>query len=100
MIYCQGCGKEMHESAQACPSCGAPAAGTNTTGGKSKVVAGILAIFLGAFGIHRFYLGNIGLGILYLLFFWTGIPGIAAFIEGLVFLCGDEQKFNAKYNQR
>ncbi|BBG30716.1 MULTISPECIES: TM2 domain-containing protein [Zymobacter] len=99
MIYCQGCGKEMHESAQACPSCGAPSTGA-TTGGKSKVVAGILAIFLGAFGIHRFYLGNIGLGILYLLFFWTGIPGIVAFIEGLVFLCGDEQKFNAKYNRR
>lgn len=99
MIYCQGCGKEMHESAQTCPSCGAPRVGT-ATGGKSKVVAGILALFLGGLGVHRFYLGNIGLGILYLLFCWTGIPAMVAFIEGLVFLCGDEQKFDAKYNRR
>src|SRR5690554_3028666 len=38
---------------------------------KSKTTAGLLAIFLGAFGIHKFYLGRTGMGILYLLFCWT-----------------------------
>lgn len=99
MIYCQGCGKEIHESALACPSCGAPNKNAPSADTKSKIVAGVLALFLGGFGIHRFYLGNIGLGILYLLFCWTMIPGVIAFIEGIVFLCCDEQKFNAKYNR-
>lgn len=99
MIYCQGCGKEMHESAQACPSCGAPNANA-LTGNKSRVVAGVLALLVGCFGVHHFYLGNIGRGILYLLFFWICIPGIIAFIEGIVFLCGSDQAFNAKYNRR
>lgn len=40
---------------------------------KSKPVAVSLAIFLGAFGAHKFYLGNSRTGLLYLLFSWTGI---------------------------
>jgi TM2 domain-containing membrane protein YozV len=35
---------------------------------KNKVVAGLLAIFVGGLGIHKFYLGKVGQGILYLLF--------------------------------
>lgn len=41
---------------------------------KSKTTAIVLCFFLGGFGIHRFYLGQTGLGILYLIFFWTFIP--------------------------
>ena len=96
MIYCHACGKEMHESARACPSCGAPNA--RALAAKSNVVAAALAFFLGAFGIHHFYLGNTGRGILYLLFFWTVIPGLVAIIEGIVYLCGNAQTFNEKYN--
>jgi len=58
MFYCRGCGKEIHESAETCPSCGAPQNITAPGGGKSKVVAALLALFLGALGIHRFYLGQ------------------------------------------
>lgn len=43
-------------------------------GGKSQLVALLLCIFLGVLGIHRFYLGYTGLGIMYLLFFLLGIP--------------------------
>ena len=68
--------------------------------GKSKVAAGILGIFLGGIGVHKFYLGHVGLGIVYLLFCWTGIPAIVGFIEGIVYLCSDEQKFQAKYVRR
>ena len=48
---------------------------------KSAVVALLLAIFLGGIGGHKFYLGNIVLGILYLVFCWTGIPSIVALVE-------------------
>ncbi|WP_064468002.1 TM2 domain-containing protein [Lederbergia galactosidilytica] len=51
---------------------------------KNKVVAGLLGIFLGGFGVHKFYLGQIGLGVVYLLFCWTTIPGIIGFIEGII----------------
>lgn len=64
---------------------------------KSKIVAGILAILLGGLGVHKFYLGRIGLGILYLLFCWTYIPAIIALVEGIIYLTSSEQKFYDKY---
>ena len=66
---------------------------------RNKVVAGLLGIFLGNFGIHKFYLGKNGQGVLYLVFCWTGIPGIVGFIEGIVYLAMSEQDFNQKYNE-
>ena len=65
---------------------------------REKTTAGIFALLLGAFGVHRFYLGQTGLGILYLLFFWTLIPGVAAFIDGIIFLTETDESFNQKYN--
>jgi len=59
MVFCRGCGKEIHESAVSCPHCGA-AQGAPSKEVKSKVVAGVLALFLGGLGIHRFYLGSGG----------------------------------------
>lgn len=64
---------------------------------KSKTTAGILAILLGGFGIHKFYLGKIFTGILYMLFCWTYIPSIIGFIEGIVYLTSSEEKFYRKY---
>ncbi len=65
---------------------------------KSKTTAGIFALFLGGIGVHRFYLGQVGLGVLYLLFCWTFIPAVVALIDGIIFLTMDDQKFNAKFN--
>lgn len=65
---------------------------------KSKIAAGVLAFFAGGFGIHRFYLGEIGKGILYAIFFWTGIPFLIAFIDAIIFLTMDDEDFNYKYN--
>jgi hypothetical protein len=62
--------------------------------------AGILALVLGFIGAHKFYLGAWGWGLLYLMFFWTWIPAIIAFIEGIVYLTMDEGQFNLKYNLR
>ena len=62
------------------------------------MTAGLLAIFVGYFGAHKFYLGQIGIGVVYLLFCWTGIPGIIALIEGIILLTMSDEEFNAKYN--
>ncbi|MEA4931863.1 MAG: TM2 domain-containing protein [Anaerolineaceae bacterium] len=48
---------------------------------KNPTTALVLALLLGAFGAHKFYLNQIGMGILYLVFCWTGIPSIISFIE-------------------
>ena len=42
----------------------------------NKLAYVLLAFFVGSFGIHKFYAGKTGMGIVYLLFCWTGIPGI------------------------
>jgi TM2 domain-containing membrane protein YozV len=61
---------------------------------RDEVVGVLLALFLGGFGIHHFYLGRVGLGILYLCFCWTGIPAILGFIE-CFFMPGRVRIYNA-----
>jgi TM2 domain-containing membrane protein YozV len=48
--------------------------------GKSTTTGTLLAIFLGGFGAHRFYLHD-NLGLFYLLFFWTFIPSALGLVE-------------------
>lgn len=48
---------------------------------KDEVIGVLLALFLGVFGLHHFYLRRNGLGILYILISWTGISAILGFIE-------------------
>lgn len=97
-VFCRGCGATIHESASTCPKCGAlQSSGILGTGQKSRIVAAILAFFLGAIGGHKFYLGQNGLGFLYLIFFWTFIPAIIAFIEGIIYLTMSDADFARKY---
>lgn len=65
---------------------------------KDKTTTGILALFLGGLWVHKFYLWNSGIWILYLLFCWTFIPSIIWIIEGIIFLSMSENEFNKKYN--
>ena len=67
---------------------------------KSKIAAGLLGIFLGGIGVHKFYMGKIVMGILYLLFCWTGIPAIVGFIEGIIYLCSNDENFQLKNHVR
>jgi TM2 domain-containing membrane protein YozV len=60
---------------------------------KDEVVGVLLAVLLGHFGAHRFYMGEIGLGLLYLAFCWTGIPTILGFIE-CFFMPGRVREYN------
>lgn len=66
---------------------------------KSKVVAGILGILLGAWGIHRFYLGHTKIGVIQIIvtFFTFGIGSLWGFIEGIMILVGaDPFKVDAR----
>ncbi len=54
----------------------------------------LLALFLGGLGAHKFYMGHIGLGVLYLLFFWTFIPAIVALVE-IFLMPGRVRKYNS-----
>ena len=67
---------------------------TKTNG---KLAAGLLGIFLGTIGAHKFYLGQTGWGIVYLLFSWTLIPSIVGIIEGIVYLTMNKENFDRKY---
>ena len=62
-----------------------------------KVVAALLAFFLGGIGIHKFYLGRTAQGLVYLFFCWTFIPSIFAFVETIIYLCMDDDAFQEKY---
>lgn len=66
---------------------------------KNKSAAIILCFFFGGFGIHKFYLGENLAGVLYLLFFWTFIPTLIAFVEFFMLIFISDVDFNIKYNQ-
>lgn len=73
---------------------------TNSThGSRSRVVAALFAFFLGSFGIHKFYLGKVGQGIIYLLFCWTCIPAVLGFIEGIIYLTMSDVAFDREYSE-
>ncbi len=69
-----------------------------TTARKDKNVAALLALFFGGIGAHKFYLGQPGWGIIYLLFFWTFIPSIAAVIEFILLAVMDQEAFDRRFN--
>ena len=57
---------------------------------KSKIAAGLLGIFLGGFGVHRFYLGFTKIGIIQIVvtIFTCGIGSLWGFVEGILYLVG------------
>jgi TM2 domain-containing membrane protein YozV len=97
--FCSECGNIIKLKAEICPKCGVRQHQVpSNQGGKIRVTAALFAVFLGGFGAHKFYLGQAGQGIIYLLFFWTFIPAIIAFIEFILYLTMSDEEFNAKYN--
>lgn len=65
---------------------------------RSKTTAGLLALFLGGLGVHKFYTGRAGMGFLYLVFCWSFIPAIIAIVEAIQFFNMPLVVFDEKYN--
>lgn len=103
--FCINCGAELKEGADVCVGCGKVINKEETkasAGNKSKVTAGLLALFLGTLGIHNFYLGHTGkavaqlvitiIGWITLVFivgtFLIGAVSIWAFIEMIMIFTG------------
>lgn len=105
--YCANCGKELIENAIACLNCGVAAdfgaqnaKNSGTIGingldynswcpaGKEKIVAILLALFIGGFGVHNFYLGEIKKGVLRLCTAWLFVGSILALIDLIKMLVG------------
>lgn len=95
-MKCKACGQELSPEARICPICKTEQSMNlekteiiNPYPPRSRVLAGLLQIFLGGFGLGRFYLGynKMALGQLFTfpIFF---IGGIWAFIDGVLILCG------------
>lgn len=86
--YCPGCGAKVSEIADVCIRCGTSLA---RPAPKSKVVAGLLGIFLGWLGIHNFYLGYMGKAVVQLLLtvlsfgFLAGISGLWGLLKESLF---------------
>ena len=108
MKYCTNCGAELKEDSAFCPKCGTKVETkssskkvvegevVNNTSAqpKSKMAAGLLGIFLGAFGVHNFYLGYNGKAVAQLLMTLLScgilgvVSGIWGLIEGILILTG------------
>lgn len=82
---------------------------------KQKQVAGILALLFGVFGVHRFYLGQRFLGVVYMFMFFFGMmgtiasdgeaplilaPAIISFVDAILFFTMPKEDFDRRYNKR
>jgi TM2 domain-containing membrane protein YozV len=105
LMNCLDCGKQISDSAPSCLHCGRPYRTKAKLQAqfdgkeKSKMVAGLLAIFLGGIGAHKFYMNQLGYGILwiFLTVITLGLWMIVSFLEGIVFMCHSDERFNEVY---
>jgi len=90
-----------------CVKCGAALGISGDAGAKSKVAASLLGIFLGALGVHKFYLGYTKAALVMLLVSVIGgvitlgvaawIVGLVGFIEGIIYLTKSDDDFATTY---
>lgn len=99
-MECPYCKEEIQEGALKCKHCGSMLTPTGAlqaaTSDKSKVTAGVLALLLGGLGIHKFYLGAWGWGIVYIVLIWTWIPAIVALVEAIRYFTLSDDEFKQK----
>jgi TM2 domain-containing membrane protein YozV len=94
LVTCEECNHQVSDQAVTCPSCGCP---FEVEEKKDRTVAALLAIILGTIGAHKFYLGKLGDGIIFLLLCWTGIPTVLGIIEGIIYLAHSQKSFEKRY---
>ena len=63
------------------------------------IICSALSLFLGGIGIQKFYLGQYKRGVLYVVFFFTGIPYLLCVVDLLRFIFMSDDAFNMKYNK-
>jgi TM2 domain-containing membrane protein YozV/type II secretory pathway pseudopilin PulG len=90
---CDACSEQIDARAEICPKCGVRQRRPVT-----KAALLLLTFFLGGIGAHKFYLGKYWQGALYLIFFWTYIPGIAALVEFIIYAFTSEERLSEKYS--
>ncbi len=71
----------------------------NSEIGNKKLIAGLLAIFLGGLGIHKFYLGYTKAAVIMLVLYFVtcGLTGIIGLIEGIIYLTKSNEDFYNLY---
>jgi len=103
-MYCVNCGKELSDQAVYCPNCGHPTRrpgmapgfrGDKTVSQRSRLAALLFCLFLGLLGVHRFYVGKVGTGVLMLI--TIGGFGIWALIDLIMIVVGGFTDFEGKY---
>ncbi len=93
MKYCRDCGAEILDNAEICPKCGCRQMSPRysvydaNASERSRLTALLLCIFLGIFGIHRFYCGRIGSGIAMIFLGWLTL-GIWPLIDLILIATG------------
>lgn len=94
--YCFNCGAAIDSKAVICPKCGVsqPDAIKNQTLNQHWLISLLLCVFVGVFGIHRFYLGRVGTGILMLITF--GGFGIWYIIDIILIVLGQLRDRNGQ----
>ena len=97
-MFCHACGTSIDAQAGICPACGVRQ--RSDTEPVSKAALLLMTFFLGGIGGHKFYLGKHWQGLLYLLFCWTGIPGLVALVEFIVYACTSSERLNEKYQAK
>jgi len=90
--YCESCGEIIKIKAEICPKCG-----VRQKRNISKAALLLFTFFLGGIGAHKFYTGKNWQGVFYLIFFWTGIPGIIALIEFIIYAFTSSDRLQEKY---
>ena len=119
-IYCPSCNAPNADTAQVCYACQRPLATSPTgayqpmqqgygggppaqqiPGADKKLIAGILGIVAGGFGVHKFILGYTTEGIIQIVltFLTCGIGSIIGLVEGIIYLTKSDEDFVRTYIQ-
>ena len=91
--FCGSCGKIIKIKAEICPKCG-----VRQRNPLSKAALLLITFFLGGIGAHKFYLGKHWQGIFYIVFCWTGVPNLIAFVEFIIYAFTSSETLQEKYS--
>lgn len=102
--YCSECGAQINAKAEICPKCGVRVSAPATNLDKNKTVAAVLALFLGTLGIHKFYLGNTKMGLIYILisitFIGLFVTAILSLYDAIKLFTMSEAEFSAMIEKK